>query len=165
MRGIVAVLTTCLHGFGRCRQTGTFASMFTPAEAANSSPVDALHTVILESVRIGVGNWRFYFFGAQLTVWGELSVTRNGQTFTRASSNFFSQFFELWGYELSYAEISGPVVTLYFGDDTIMIVSSYDGELASLLLADHTLADIWSWSAGTLSLESGRREPFDGLTP
>jgi hypothetical protein len=120
--------------------------------------------VLLESVRIGIGNWRFYFVGVELTVWGALSMVRDERTFTRASPDFFAEFLGLWGCELSFAEVADGVVMLSFGSDTITIASSDDGELASVLFAGDEFADIWSWSDGILSHGRGQREPFDGLT-
>ena len=164
MRGSVASATAFLHGNEGFGSADTVGSMFTPPGIGGDSPIDALHSVLLQSVRIGIGNWRFHFAGVELTVWGELSMVRDERTFTRASPDFFSQVFGLWGCELSFAEIADGVVTLYFDGDAVTIVSSDDGELASVLFIGDELADIWSWSDGTLSRGRGQRESFDGFT-
>ena len=164
MRGGVTFVTAFLHGKERFGFGDTVGRVFTPSEIGDDSPLDALHSVILESVRIGIGNWRFHFAGVELTVWGELSMVRDERTFTRESPDFFSEFFRLWGCELSFVEIVHEVVTLYFGSDTITIVSPDDGELASVLFDGDELADLWNWNAGTLSRGRGKRETFNGLT-
>jgi hypothetical protein len=164
MRGSVGFLAAFLHGNEGFGSVDTVGSMSATPGIADVSPIETLHSVLLGSVRIGIGNWRFYFVGVELTVWGELSMVRDQRKFTRKTADFFSEFRGLWGCELSFAEIADGAVTLHFGHDTVTITSTDDGELASVLFIGDELADIWTWVDGNLSLGKGLREPFDGLS-
>ena len=129
------------------------------------SPLDALHSVLLESVRVGFGNWRLYFSGAEVTVWGEVSAHSNGKTSRQDDPGFFSELCSFLGNELSDAELIHSGIVFHFGSHRLSVSTEDDGELVSLLFDHQSGADIWTRVHGTTTHSRGHRENFCGLAP
>ena len=135
------------------------------ATTDDASQLDALHSVLLESFRVGFGNWRFYFSGAEVTVWGVVSARLNGKTFRQDDPGFFFELCSLLGNEMSHAELMHNAIVFHFGDDHLTVPTEDDGELMNLLFDDQSVADIWTRTGGTTAHSRGHRESFCGLVP
>ncbi|MEO6944777.1 MAG: hypothetical protein ABI053_08705 [Lacisediminihabitans sp.] len=123
--------------------------------------IDGLQSALLESIRIGAGNWRFHFSHAELTMWGALSVTSDGQTYAPLHPLFYPKLLGLLGCELSSLELRMEGAALDFGNDAVINPVDEDGVLVTLKVDAESTAHIWSRQTGNLVHSTGEREPFD----
>lgn len=133
------------------------------APTDEETPLDALHSVLLESIRVGSGNWRLHFSGVEVTVWGNISVTSGNVTSRRDEPGFFNELISYLGYELICTELIPSGIVFHFGIHRLTFLTDGDCELVSILFDDHPEADIWTLTDGTTSHSRGPRESFCGM--
>jgi hypothetical protein len=133
------------------------------ASTDEETPLDALHSVLLESIRVGSGNWRLYFSGVEVTVWGNISLTSDNITVRRDAPDFFNELISYLGYELMSTELIPSGIVFHFGIHRLTFMTEDDGELVSILCDDWAEASIWTLTDGVSTHSLGPRESFWGI--
>lgn len=133
------------------------------APTDEETPLDALHSVLLESIRVGSGNWRLYFSGLEVTVWGNISLTSNNTTLLGDTPGFFNELISYLGYELMSAAFIPSGIVFHFGIHRLTFLTEDEGELVSILFDGQTEADIWTLTEETTTHSRGYRESFFGI--